>query len=524
LGGKSATALALALIVAATVTVWHPVTRCAFLNYDDGEYVTDNPQVRRGVDGASVAWAFSHTLQGNYHPLTTLSHMLDVQLWGMSSTGHHATNLVLHLGNALLLFALVRRWTGATWKPTVVALAFSLHPLAVQSVAWIAERKNLLSTLFLLLALHAWTGWVARPRARSYLATTLAFVAGLMAKPMLVTLPLLLLLVDHVAPRRPGPRRFLVEKIPLFVIAGAWSVLTVLTQRAQGAVQSAAAYPLGMRLENAVAAYGWYLGKMFWPVRLAVFYPHPGPTLGAGPVVFGATLLVGVTALVVWRGRRVPLVATGWGWYVVTLLPVIGLVQVGSQAWADRYAYVPLIGCFLALVHGADALAPGPRTRAALATAAAGALLLIAARTSTEIGYWRDSRTLFARAAEVVPDSHLILNNLGMALVEEGRIAEALPEFERAVTLAPDVAASQGNLANALALSGRIAEALPHFEAAMRLDPKNAQSAYNLGQALVLSGRTAQAVAAFEEALRRDPDFTPAAQRIAEIRRGVSRR
>ena len=358
--------LAIFLLITVLVLVYAPVKDYPFLNYDDNKYVTEVPQVQQGLGWDSVVWAMTTIEAAFWHPLTWLSHMLDYQLFGLNSTGHHLTNLLFHLINVVLFFWVLHRMTGALWPSALVAALFALHPLNVESVAWVAERKNVLSTLFWLLTLLAYWGYVKKPGWQRYLGMMGIFVLGLMAKPMLVTLPCVLLLLDYWPLGRLGkdPREFwqrlprlAAEKLPLFIPVAVASVLAIQAQSRAGALPSWDGLPLGTRVGNAVLAYGLYLKKMVWPMDLAVFYPHPGSSLGAGPVALAALLLVGLSLGVWWQGRRSPYLVVGWLWYLGTLLPVSGLIQVGGHAMADRYAYVPLMGLFIILVWGAAELA-----------------------------------------------------------------------------------------------------------------------------------------------------------------------
>ena len=436
-------ALAVAL-AALTAVVYAPVRDFGFVNYDDDVYVTENARIAQGVSPDNLVWAATAFVNGNWHPLTLVSHMVDVQLYGLDPAGHHRTSLVLHVVNVLLLFWLLAGATTQPWPSAFVAAVFAIHPLNVQTVAWISERKSLLSTAFWLLALLAHVGYRRRPGWGRYLVVVLFAAMALAAKPMAVTLPLTLILID-VWPlaQRPQGRafdwlRYGRELSPVIVLAGACGVLTLFAQHAGKAFQAMTLLSFPVRLGNAVVAYAWYLKAMLWPAGLAVFYPHPMASRGAAELAASALLLVGISAVVIVKGRAFPALTAGWCWYVGTLLPVAGLIQVGSQAYADRYAYVPLIGIFIVVAWSAARFTEAKpvvwrRALGVLGVAWIGALSFA---TRAELPYWRDSVSLFQRAIDVVPDNALAQNNLGMALVEQRKIAEALVHFEEAVAIA----------------------------------------------------------------------------------------
>ncbi len=363
-------------LVLATLTVYWQVGNYEFVNFDDDKYIIENFHVQKGLTRDSVIWAFTATHVSNWHPLTWLSHMLDFQLYGLNPSGHHLTNVFFHLVNTLLLFLVLKLMTGALWRSGLVAALFAVHPLHVESVVWVAERKDVLSTLFWMLTLWAYLGYTKRPGVKRYLVILLAFALGLMAKPMLVTLPFVLLLLDYWPLKRielgqsaiglpaasqpstiankPGAQAFrlLLEKTPMFVLAAVSSVVTFIVQKSGGAVGALETYPFKIRMANALLSYVIYLKKMIWPQNLAVFYPHPGQSLPMWQAAGAGLLLVVVSIAVIRAGRRYPYLPVGWLWYVGTLVPVIGLVQVGDQAMADRYTYVSLIGLFIVVAWG----------------------------------------------------------------------------------------------------------------------------------------------------------------------------
>lgn len=523
-----------ALLAALVLGVFAPALRHDFITYDDPAYVVANPHVNTGLSWANFRWAWTSFEHSNWHPLTWLSHQLDCTLFGLAPWGHHLTNILLHAASTLLLFVVLRRATGFRWRSLVVAALFGLHPLRVESVAWIAERKDVLSTCLGLFALRAYVLYAERRRTaaagagRGYAWALVAFAASLTAKPMLVTLPCVLLLLDVWPLDRlasPAPRpwlRLLAEKLPFFALAAASCVLTTHAQAAGGAVKSLEDYTLVGRLANALLAYSQYLGKLFWPVDLAVLYPNFGEQPPAASLAFAALLLAAITAaaLLLWRrGHRWAVV--GWLWFLGTLVPVIGLVQVGGQTMADRYSYFPSIGVLLVLVWAtAEATARRPRRALLLGTAAGAALAACVAVTSVQLGRWRDSVTLFRHTVAVTQDNWMAHFNLhvaysripgcareareefarmaaiiaafaerynqrGLALLREpARRPEAIAAFQKAVRIKGDEPAPHLNLGRALAQAGRTDEALAELRLATRLDPENGDARLALGRLL----------------------------------------
>lgn len=486
------------LLALVTLAVYAPVARNGFVDYDDPAYVTQNAHVRAGLTYDTVAWAFRSGEQSNWHPLTWLSHALDATLFGVEPAGHHLVSAAIHALNAALVLLVLHTLTGATWRSAFVAALFALHPLHVESVAWASERKDVLSTLFGLLAVLAYLRHVARPGTATRLAVPALFALSLMSKPMLVTLPFVLVLLDL------GPlRRWnLAEKAPLFALSAASSVVTWLVQRAGGAVSDLDALPFVARVANATVAYAAYLLRTFWPVDLGVLYPLRS-AIPAGEVGASLAVLAAITALAVAARRRAPYVLLGWLVYLGTLVPVIGLVQVGQQAFADRYTYVPLLGIFAIVAWGAhDLLGARPRTRAALAAAA---LAACAALTVRQIAFWRDSTTLFERTLAVTRDNAVVHNNLGGVLFRGGSVERAVAHFEAARRIRPDYTAALSNLGVASASQGRLGEAIAHFREALRLRPDHVEAWLNLGDALRKDGDRDGALAAVREARRLRP-------------------
>jgi protein O-mannosyl-transferase len=508
-------------LVLATFAVYAQVWHFDFVNYDDPEYTTGNVHVRQGLTAQGLAWALTSRDAANWFPATWVSHMLDCQFFGSASGWHHLHNVLLHALAAILLCVFLKRATGARWRSALVAFLFALHPLHVESVAWVAERKDVLSACFWFLTLCAYVWYAERPGRSRYLAVASGLCLGLMAKPMVVTLPFVLLLVDYWPLGRfaEQPRKAIWEKLPLLGLSAAAATITYLVQEHAGAVK---ALPLETRLENATLSLTLYIVKTFWPSRLAVFYPYPQhfaflPLLGAG------LLLAAVTSGVIVLRRRAAYLLTGWSWFVVTLVPVIGLVQVGGQARADRYMYIPMVGLLIMLVWGAAEVLARLRTRALAIPLAVAACLACAALTWIQVGYWRNSETLFRHALEVTEDNSVANHNLGSYLMAlPGRLSEALPYLETAVSIDPSSAPAHTDLGSALAKVGRLPEAIAQFEAATRLAPDSPIPHNNLGSALTEAGRLPEAIAEFQTALRLDPDYDEARHNLSAAQAGGS--
>jgi tetratricopeptide (TPR) repeat protein len=501
-------------LTAITVLAFQPVLGCDFVNYDDGDYVKGNPHVQGAFSAANLTWAWTTAHAANWHPLTWLSLMLDTQLFGTEAWGYHLTNLLLHLANTLLLFGLLRRLTGATLRSALVAALFAVHPLHVESVAWVSERKDVLSTLFGLLTLWAYARYAEAQGLRRYLLVVLGLALSLLAKPMLVTLPFVLLLLDYWPLRRwrsAAPAGWLLlEKLPLLVLSAASGTMTVWAQRHGRAFQELADLSLPARLSNALVSYVDYLRQTIWPLDLAPLYLHPGAGLPAWQVAGAALLVLAVTALALWGRRRWPYLLVGWLWYVGTLVPVIGLVQVGVQARADRYTYVPLIGIFLLLSWGLKDLARRWRCQEVLTCAAGLALICFMAITWAQARYWRNSVTLWNHTLEVTEGHYIAHNNLATVLVNQQEMAEAVRHFREAVRLRPDKPELHTSLGRALRESGERAEAARHFREALRLRPDNPKVHNTLALLLLELGEMEEAAQHFQEVLRLKPD-NPAA-------------
>ena len=489
----------------ATFAVYAQVRHFDFVNFDDPEYVTANPHVRAGITPASVVWAFTSGEAANWFPLTRLSHMLDYQMFGLRSGWHHLTNVLLHALAVLLLFAFLNRSTGRRWPSAWVALIFALHPLHVESVAWVAERKDVLSAFFWFLALWSYV-------RRHYWLTLLAFCLGLMSKPMVVTLPFVLLLLDRWPLRQPL-RSALRVKIPMMGLSAAGATAAYLVQRSSGAVREVGQFPLGLRVENAVVSYAIYIVKMFWPARLAVFYPYPHD-LPVWQVALSALLLVGVSMVVLRQRRSRPYLAVGWLWYLGTLVPVIGLIQVGAQARADRYTYLPMVGLSIMLVWGLPEVL---KSKVAISGAIV-ACLACAVLCEAQIQYWRNSETLFRHALDVTSSNYLAHHNLGVAFADEGRFPEAIKQYQAALQIEPNAANVQTDYGNALAKSGRLPEAIEHYEAALRVLPDSPITHNDLANALAAApGSVPEAIAEYQTALRLKPDYEEARKNLAQV-------
>ena len=562
--------LAALLLALVTAALFWPATRCDFVNYDDHLYVTSNVHIQQGLSFENLKWAFINLVASNWHPLTLLSHMLDCSLFGLKPWGHHLTSVLLHAVNAMLVFLLLRNLTGTLWRSLFVAALFGVHPLRVESVAWVAERKDVLSTCFGLLslifyaryaqgrsrvesrelsAMDSGLGLVARPPASAlvprlssldYGLALFCLAMGLMSKPMLVTWPFVFLLLDYwplqrfLSGSRPSTLdlrlvwRLVCEKIPFFALAALASVATFMAQQHGGSVTTVEVLSFGMRGGNALISYCRYLGKLFCPTDLAVFYPHPvhWPLM---EVLLAGGLLLGITVILFVQRRRYPCLLMGWLWYVGTLVPVIGLVQVGEQSLADRYTYVPSLGLLILLVWGLcgmmeevgsrlaarSGIQPGGqltgrRGQLVLSAAGCAAIALCMVVTRQQLGYWKDSETLFRRALAVTANNYVASNNLGNALGRKGQIDEAIARLQETIRLKPDYAAARNDLGAALGMKGKTDEAISQFQEALRLKPDYAEAHNNLGTAFFSQGRINEAITRYREAIRLKPDYAEA--------------
>lgn len=567
---KIPTVISLFLVLVIFAVYWKVINH-EFINYDDNIYIIENRYVKDGLTTEGIIWAFTTTYASNWHPLTWLSHMTDIQLFGLNAGRHHITSLLFHTVNTLLLFIVLKRMTGALWQSAFVSALFALHPMHVESVAWAAERKDVLSAFFWLLTMWTYAHYIKNPGLPRYLLVLLIFMLGLMAKPMLVTLPFVLLLLDYWPLGRfkfgqPGPGccqqnqspcqpcttrvqdkqqninteinfikatrqvagnkshwdpanpdyqklsvlHLLSEKIPFFVLIIISSVITFIAQNQGEAVQSLEIFPLNIRVTNAIVSYVSYIGKMVWPQNLAVFYPH----FGMFPIwkVIGASmLLVYATIKTIMTARNNPYVLVGWMWFLGTLVPVIGLVQIGWQSMADRYTYVPCIGFFIIIAWGLPDFLSGYRYKKAILVGSGGVVLLIfMILTSLQLQHWHNSTSLFKHALDVTVDNYLAHNSLGTVLAKEGKADEAITHFSEALRIKPNYAEAQYNIGLALAMQGKFEKAANHFSKAVLIRPEFANAHHDLGNALSALGNFEKAIIGFSKALLIQPNFAKA--------------
>lgn len=547
--------LILVALVVATVAVYGRTAGFGFVNYDDPLYVTGNPIVQRGLTGDGVVWALTTGAAQNWHPVTWLSHMLDVSLFGVAAGPHHLVNVAWHVANSVLAFLVFRALSGAVWPSAFVAAVLALHPAHVESVAWISERKDVVSTFCFLVVLGAYARWVRKRTTASYLAVAAALAVGLMAKPMLVTTPFVLLLLDvwplrRVALDGDGLRRLprlVTEKLPLFALVVGSAIATFVAQRAGGAVAELSLLPLGTRLANAVVAYARYLGTFLWPADLALIYPLVLP-IPAWQVLGAGALLVAISAVAVAQARRRPWLLVGWLWFVGTLVPVIGIVQVGEQAMADRYTYLPFFGLAIMVAFGAAELV---RSRQTLAVAGGVVVVLWGVLAARQVGHWQSSETILARTLAVTEENYHAQFGMAQALLAENRPLEAIPHLREAVRIWPEyvdahlllarLAAQAGDADLAIAsyrtaldlrpglataefglgteLAGReqYAEAAQHLARAAELDPESPQVRFNLALVLLAQGETVGGIGQLRRALKLQPGWPGPTNRLAWV-------
>jgi tetratricopeptide (TPR) repeat protein len=481
------------------VLVWFvfgPSVHFPFVNYDDPNYTYENPTIVRGLTWSGVVWAFTHAQAGNWHPLTTISHMLDCELFDLRAGGHHFVNVVLHALAAIGLFVSLRLLTGSLWRSGFVAAVFAVHPLRVESVVWIAERKDVLSGLLFMLTLVAYVWYTQRRSLGRYLTMSILFACGLMSKPMLVTLPIILLLLDYwplnrvqrsqVSGQWSVVSRLVLEKIPLFVLSFLSSVTTLIAQKP--ALGSFEQLPFSWRLGNAVLSYFIYLRQTFWPTKLAVFYPHSDGAVSPWEIILAALLLVVITALTIMRRKEFPYLLVGWLWYLIMLLPVIGIVQVGLQGHADRYTYLPQIGLYIGLTWFlSDLIASWRYGRATSAIAAIIIIVSLAGFSRVQASYWKDSESLWKQTIANTSENHLAHAHLADLLLRQGRIQEAIVHCQEAIRIRPNETDAQNNLGLALLQQGDEADATIHFEQSLANNPKNLNARCNLAWVLSTS-------------------------------------
>jgi tetratricopeptide (TPR) repeat protein len=552
-------------LVALIFAVFGQTLGHGFVNFDDPPYVSENPQIQLGISWANILWAFTHVHSHNWHPLTTISHMLDCQLFGLKPGAHHLVNVLLHTASTILLFIFLTRATSQLWPSAFVAAIFSIHPLHVESVAWIAERKDVLSGLFFMLTLLAYLRYSRKPGFWRYLVMSMLFACGLMSKPMLVTLPVILLLLDYWPLKRVQSAEgqgqssavradwsrvgsLVLEKVPLFLLAVASVIATLIAQR--GGIAPTDELPVMWRITNALSAYVIYIWQTIWPAHLALMYPHPG-RLPAWQSAGAALILIVITAGAFVLRRRCPYWITGWFWYLIMLLPVIGLIQVGSQAHADRYMYLPQVGiCVVATWGIADLLRPLAHRGALLSVAAPVVLVLFAGRAWIQTSYWHDTERLWNqtlsitrrndiahfnmgefllkahRLDEAIAQFDIFVRNhpkdpnihyaLGSAFMEKGELGSAFREFQRTLELQPDDSQAETNLANVLLKADRLDEAVEHYRNVVQRQPGSALAQYNLAVGLHRQGRLTEAIVHYKEALRIDPNYPDAASFLAQ--------
>ncbi len=536
------TILLIYLILAlATFIAYQQVGHGDFV-WDDFLYITNNPNVKCGITRESVVWAFSSTYASNWHPVTWLSHMLDCELFGLNPLYHHLVNLLFHVVNTLLLFWVLKRMTGAIWRSAFVAAVFALHPLHVESVAWVAERKDLLCGFFWMLTIAAYIRYAQRPSIGRYLLVMLVFGLGLMAKPMMVTLPFVLLLLDYwplgrfqwswhgtnaVSPppdsmnicyQRQTPWRLICEKIPLFILMVASAIVTFIAQQKSGAMELSH-LSVGVRIANAIVSYVGYMSKMAYPCRLAVLYPHSYDSLLTWQPIVSAIVLTLLTVSIIYLARQQRhYLVVGWLWYLGTLVPVIGLIQIGVQSMADRYTYLPSIGIFIIVAWGVgEILAKRWYLRTGLAMSAGIVVVALLICTRVQVRHWRDSLTLFGRAFEVTKSNPMMLDNLGSAFVTLGKIDEAVICYTEALRLEPDSPSAHQNLGTALTVQGKIDEAIGHYRQALQFKADFAEARNNLAFLLGLQGNFNEAVRQYREVLKVKPDYLQALSGISWI-------
>jgi hypothetical protein len=505
--------------------VFAQTLRYDFINYDDPQYVYQNTRITSGLGLSNIAWAFTHIHSGNWHPLTTITHMLDCQLHGLNAGWHHFTNVLLHCLAVVLLFVALGRMTGALWRSAFVSAVFAVHPLHVESVAWIAERKDVLSALFFMLTLLAYLHYTRAPSIGRYLTVALVVALGLMSKSMLVTLPFVLLLLDYwplgrIKAHRSNTGRqvlqLVLEKIPLIALSVISSMITFLAQR--GAIGWTEQLPVSARISNAMVAYVVYIRQMFWPAGLAVFYPHPENRLPVWEISLALIVLVGVTTAAFVFRKKAPYFVTGWLWYLGMLVPVIGLVQVGWQGHADRYTYLPEIGLYIAVTWTVTDLTRSWRLqRIPLGVAAVLTLGALSCRAWLQTSYWRDSETLFTHALAVTSNNDVALNNLGIIFLDKGQLDDAVSKLQAAIDLRPENAPAHDNLAKALLKKGQVAEAMVHYRKFLELEPANVEARNTLGTALIQQGHVREAVDQWQEVLAIQPENGNAASNLAWV-------
>jgi len=522
-------------LIAITLISYWSVQQFEFVNYDDDIYVTENIHVLSGITKETVIWAFTTFHASNWHPLTWLSLLFDYEFYWLNPAGYHWTNVLFHVSNTLLLFLALTRLTGVLWQSGFVAALFAIHPLHVESVAWVAERKDVLSTFFWMLTLYAYVLYVEHPDWKRYAFTFISFSFGLMAKPMLVTLPFVLLLLDYWPLKRSlckpsnshmdfqqsctknaqgsfkniNVARSLLEKIPLIVLSIIASIMTLIAQQSGEAIMPLQRLSLIERITNAFVSYATYIIKMFWPVDLAVFYPHPG-MWPVWQVCVSILLLAGISTYV-WKLSDHPYLRVGWLWYLGTLVPVIGIVQVGSQSMADRYTYIPLIGLFIMIAWGIPNILRQWRYKRPVLFLSAGLVLLfLMICTGLQVRHWENSISLFRHAVNVTEGNSTTINNLGNALARKGFLDEAILQYKEAIDLQPNNPYTYTNMGKVLMLQGKVKDAVISYSKALQLEPQHMKAHFNIGVAYSEIGYNSEAILHYTEAIKINPDFVAA--------------
>ncbi len=511
------------LLVLSIIAAYHGVLDHEFIGIDDGAYVFKNEDVSGGLTAKSFAWAFKSLYAGNWHPLTWLSHMLDCQLFGLDPGLHHLGNLLLHIANTILLYLVLKRLTTHVWRSALVAALFALHPLRVESVAWVAERKDLLSGLFFMLTIAAYVSYVKLRSQWRYALILISLTAGLLAKPMLVTVPFVMILLDFWPLSRlrldkwPGIRGLfrgiwplVAEKLPLFSLTAASCVVTYVAQARGGAITSFTQLPLLQRIASSMTSYLTYIQLMFWPLNLGILYPY-NETVSPWRAILSLVILSGVTGLFMWQASSRGYLLAGWLWYLGMLFPVIGIVQIGAQAYADRYTYLPMVGLFLILAWGlGDFVKERPSSVPIVCAFASFAIALLGFRTFVQVGYWQNNLTLYKHTLEVAPDNPIILLNLGAEYADRHLFDEAKMCYENALRFSPNSAQVHAGLGVVLAQSGDKGPAMQHLLEALRIDPSLSFAYHALGVLLLSENRTNDGISYLREAVRLDPKYSDA--------------
>ncbi len=503
-------------MVVITFAVFGQTLHHEFVDFDDNQYVYENPMVTQGLTLKGMVWAFTNFDASNWHPLTWLSHMLDCQLYGLNPSGHHLTNVLIHTATVIVLFLVLRQMTGALWRSAFVAAVFAIHPLRVESVAWVAERKDVLSGLFFMLTIGAYVRYARKPWSwGNYGLVVLLFALGLMCKPMLVTLPLILWLLDYwPLQRKESTRRLVMEKLPLLALSAAACAMTILAQNK--VINSFSVFSLPLRLANALVTCMVYLGQMLWPAGLSALYPFPIHGIPLWEVAMAGALLAVISAVAFWQRRKQPWMLVGWVWYLAMLLPVIGVIQVGSQAHADRYTYLPHVGIYMAATWlSAEWVAKRQMGQAASGCLMAGVVGVLMICAWNQTAYWKNSETLWSHAVVSNTRNYLAHFKLGVALLQKGKVDEAISHFEQALQSEPGYVNSRVNLGVALLQKGKVDEAIVHFQKALELDAKLPEAHYGLGNAFSQQGRMVEAINHFQNALQLKPAYPEALNNLA---------